>query len=147
MRGASPFWHGLQQIFPHVSEFFKAKLGNGSIFKYWLDAWSTRGVLRYAFPRLFALSQNPKATVGDCWDNAWSPIFEGAVSDHRFREFLNMQQSLVQLRPLSGKRDAWEWEMLLFQFRRDIKGSEKGKGQMTRQLVWHDRLRGSKKFH
>ena len=32
VRGVSPFWQGLRQIFPWVHDFFSDKLGNGSIF-------------------------------------------------------------------------------------------------------------------
>ena len=40
-RGVSPFWQDLRQIFPRVCDFFAARLGGGSIFQYWLDAWLT----------------------------------------------------------------------------------------------------------
>ena len=119
--GASPFWQGLRQIFPRVSEFFKVKLRDGSIFRYWLDAWSARGILSVAFPILVVLAQNPNATVGDCWDNVCSPTFEGVVSDQRVREFLIMQQAFVQLRPLSSERDAWEKENAHFSVHRAYK--------------------------
>ena len=70
--------------------------------------------MREASPRLFTVARNLDAAIGDCWDNMWSPIFDGAVSDQRVGEFLDMQQSIVQMRPLSGESGAQEWEKCSF---------------------------------
>ena len=74
------FGKAYERFFPRVSELFKAKLGDALIFRYWLNAWLAQCVLSEAFPRLFALTQNPNDTIGDCRDNVWSPIFEEAMS-------------------------------------------------------------------
>ena len=56
IRGALPFWQGLQPLFSRVRNFFSARLGDSSVFRYWLDAWSTLGILRESFPSLFPLT-------------------------------------------------------------------------------------------
>ena len=42
------------------------------------------------FPRLFALSINPMATVVECWGDTWNLALAKALSDQRVAEFLFM---------------------------------------------------------
>ena len=59
-----------------------------------------------------------------------------------------MQQALVQLRPLSGERDAWEWENAPFSVHKAYKRiQERQWTNDERKLFGHVRLVGSKKFH
>ena len=53
------------------------------------------------FPRLFALSMNPMATVVECWGDTWNLALAKALSDQRVAEFLFMQQSILHKRPQS----------------------------------------------
>ena len=46
-------------LFLHVHDLFKAKLGDDSTFQYWLDAWSPRGTLREVFPLTFCAYMTP----------------------------------------------------------------------------------------
>ena len=105
-RGVSPFWLGLRQIVLQVRDFFTTRIGDSSIFHYLLNAWSPQGVLKEAFPRLFALAQGLDATIGECLDGNWSLTFDGEVSDQRFTEFISMEQLLVHIRTRFGERDA-----------------------------------------
>ena len=45
---------------PHIQKFFAASLGDGALFRFWLDEWSDKGCLRGRFPRLFALTLTRK---------------------------------------------------------------------------------------
>ena len=60
-RGASTFWRGLGKVVPSIQQFFAPSLGDGALFRFWLDEWSDKGCLRGKFPRLFALTQHRKA--------------------------------------------------------------------------------------
>ena len=113
-RGASPFWQGLRPIFTSACKYFVAKLGNGNDFKFWLDEWFGRGALREEFPRLFALARSPNATTWECWDGAWSPTFNAALSDQRLEEFMIMQQRISNKWHHPTSHDGWEWEDVVF---------------------------------
>ena len=67
-------------------------------------------ILREAFPHLFALTPNPNAMVRECWDVAWNPIFDEAISDQRIMELLRMQQFLAHKQPLRGECNGWVWD-------------------------------------
>ena len=51
---------------------------------------------------MFALSQNPRATVKDSWEGSWNPILNGALLDLRVKDLLSMQNALIHLQPLFG---------------------------------------------
>ena len=51
---------------------------------------SSQGVLREAFPQLFALARTPDAIVGDYLDITWSPIFDETMSKQKITEFLEI---------------------------------------------------------
>ena len=91
VRGASAFWRGIGKVVPSIKIFFSASLGDGNLFRFWLDEWSDKGCLRGKFPRLFAITQHPQGTVRDCWDGGWSPSLAVQLSDQRPKEFLSMQ--------------------------------------------------------
>ena len=87
VRGASAFWRGLGKVVPSIKKFFAASLGDGALFRFWLDEWSDKGCLRGKFPRLFALSQHPQVqsknvgTMGGtrhlrhiCQSRAWGSL-------------------------------------------------------------------------
>ena len=82
-RGDSPFMVGLRGIFPLVQQFFRPQLGDGAIFRFWEDKWSGQGRLADVFPRLYALTPNPSATV----QAAWTPTLPEALSDQRVVTF------------------------------------------------------------
>ena len=71
--------------------FFAAQLGDGSLVQYWIDNWSTHGILSEAFLHLFALSTNPTAKVEKYWDCTWKPTLAGTLSNQRVKEFMIMQ--------------------------------------------------------
>ena len=56
VRRASTFWQGIRRVFPKVRDFFTAKLGDCSSFRYWHNNWSSCGIFCIKFPRLYALS-------------------------------------------------------------------------------------------
>ena len=37
VRGASAFWRGLGKVVPIIQKFFSAQLGDGTMFRFWLD--------------------------------------------------------------------------------------------------------------
>ena len=45
VRGASAFWRGLGKVVPIIQNFFAARLGDGALFRFWLDEWSDKGCL------------------------------------------------------------------------------------------------------
>ena len=118
MRGASAFWRGIGKVVPSIKIFFSASLGDGNLFRFWLDEWSDKECLRGKFPRLLAITQHPQGTVRDCWDGGWSPSLAVQLSDQRLEEFLSMQQLLEGWRPREGARDGWIWKKDDFSVRR-----------------------------
>ena len=118
VRGASAFWRGIGKVVPSIKIFFSASLGDGNLFRFWLDEWSDKGCLRGKFPQLFAITQQPQGTVRDCWDGGWSPSLAVQLSDQRLEEFLSMQQLLEGWRPREGARDGWIWKKDDFSVRR-----------------------------
>ena len=69
--------------------FLTSKPGYSSLFQYFLDDWSAQGILRVEFSCLFALTQNPQATVRDSWD----ALLKGALLDQQVEDILNMQNA------------------------------------------------------
>lgn len=118
MNGVSAFWRGLGKVFPVVREFFRAQLGNGAGFRFWLDDWTSCGLLRELFPRLYALACPQQALVEDCWEGAWSPAFVANLSNQRVEDFIRLQQALGSWRPVEGTRDGWIWAFGPFSVRR-----------------------------
>ena len=94
---------------PSIQKIFVASLGDGDLFRFWLDEWSNKGCLRGKFPRLFALTQHPQGTVKECWDGGWNPSLAAHLSEQRLGEFMSMQQMLVGRMPREGARDGWIW--------------------------------------
>ena len=109
-RGASAFWRGLGKVVPSIQQFFVPSLGDGALFRFWLDEWSDKGCLRGEFPRLFALTQHPQGTVKECWDRGWNPSIAAHLSEQRVEEFMSMQQMLEGRRPRDDARDGWIWK-------------------------------------
>ena len=91
VRGASAFWRGLGKVVPIIQKFFSARLGDGALFRFWLDESSDKGCRRGKFPPLFAITQHPQGTVKECWDGGWSLSLAAHLSDQRLEEFLSMQ--------------------------------------------------------
>ena len=110
VRGASAFWQGLGKVVPIIQNFFAARLGDGALFRFWLDEWSDMGCLRGKFPRLFALTRHPQGTVKKCWDGGWNPSLAAHLMEQRLGEFMSMQQMLEGRMPREGARDDWIWK-------------------------------------
>ena len=66
------------------------------------------------FPHLFPLARNPKATLGDFWEDTFNLTLDSTLSDQRVAEFMSMWQSLMHKRPQSETYDGWEWEDATF---------------------------------
>ena len=60
-------------------------------FRFWEDNWSGHGRLSGVFPRLYALSMDPGASVQQAWHRAWAPALPEALSDQRVAELLRLQ--------------------------------------------------------
>ena len=90
VRGASAFWRGLGKVISTIQNFFSARLGDGALFRFWLDEWSDKGCLREKFPRLLAITRHPQGTVKECWDGGWSPSLAAHLSDQRLGGFLSI---------------------------------------------------------
>ena len=114
--------------------------------QYWTDDWSTQGILSKAFPHLFALSRNLRATV-ECWDGTWNSMLAGALSNQRIEEFMVMQQSIVHKRPQRGVCDGWEWIRAPFSYEGHIKGSTRGNMWRIDQSSEYVGLSGDKRSH
>ena len=117
VRGASAFWRGLGKVVPHILKFFAASLGDGALFRFWLDEWSDKGCLRGRFPRLFALTPHPQGKVKECWDGGWNPSLAAHLSEQRVGEFISMQQMLEGRRPREGVTYGWIWRNESFSVR------------------------------
>ena len=92
---------------PSIENFVASSLGDGTLFRFWLDEWSNKGCLRAKFPRIFALTQHLQGTVKECWDGGWNPSLAAHLSEQRVEEFMSMQQMLEGRRPREGARDGW----------------------------------------
>ena len=137
---------GLRGIFPLVQKFFIPQLGDGAIFRFWEDKWSGQGRLADVFPRLYALTPNPSATVQAAWTRAWTPTLPEALSDQRVDDLLNLQAKLEDLRPIVEERDAWIWRWTPFSAKA-IYGRLRGQSttkdaQILRRcrIIWKQRL-------
>ena len=145
-RGNSPFMVGLRGIFPLVQQFFRPQLGDGAIFRFWEDKWSGQGRLADIFPRLYALTPNPSATVQAAWTRAWTPTLPETLSDQRVDDLLNLQAKLEDLRPTVEERDTWIWRWAPFSAKA-IYGCLRGQSitkdaQILRRcrIIWKRRL-------
>ena len=108
-QGDSPFIVDLRGIFSLVQQFFRPQLGDGAIFRFWEDKWSSQGRLADVYPRLYALTPDPSAMVQAAWTRAWTSILPEALLDQRVDDLLNLQAKLEDLRPTMEERDAWIW--------------------------------------
>ena len=114
VRRASTFWRGLEKMVSIIQKFFSTRLGDGTLFHFWLDEWSGNRCLRGKFPRLFAITRNPQGIVKECRDGGWSPSLAAHLSDQRLEEFLSMQQMLEGWRPREGAMHGWIWRKNTF---------------------------------
>ena len=86
------FWKGLKQVFPLVLEFFTAKLGDGSLFQYWLDDWLAQSPLSVKFSLMFTLTWNPCVIVSNRWNGKWNPTLEGTLLEQWLDTLLNFSE-------------------------------------------------------
>ena len=100
---------GTLETFPWVHDFFSSKLQDRTVVMYWLDDWSTQGILHEAFPCLFTFARNFGATVGDFLESTWNPVLDNVFSDQRIAEFMSIWQSFLWQSPLQGTHNGWEW--------------------------------------
>ena len=104
-------------VVPIIQKFFSARLGDGTLFRLWLDEWSDKGCLRGKFPRLLAITRHLQGTVKDCWDGGWSLSLAAHLSDQGLEEFLSIHQMLEGQRPREGARDGRIWRKDTFSVR------------------------------
>ena len=90
-------------ISPRIRVF--AKLGDSSVFHYWLDDWSNGETLHMGNSRNVALARDYKATLMECWDDTSNPILEGSCQTTIWRISCSCE-------PISGTKDGWEWRDL-----------------------------------
>ena len=145
-RGDSAFMESIRTCFPQVQRFFRPQLGNGETFRFWQDNWSRHGRLSGVFPRLYALSMDPRSSVQQAWHRAWAPALPVALSDQRVTELLRLQELLADQSLSEATQDAWVWNgpnftvRAVYRLLRDQGAPEDRRLLQRCRLVWKRRL-------
>ncbi|GJR05390.1 RNA-directed DNA polymerase, eukaryota [Tanacetum coccineum] len=95
-----------------VLDYMRIKLGNGESTAFWDDNWIGGKVLKYSFPRIYALETVKEVTVNSKMsdsrlENSLRRRIRGGVEQVQFNELSDMLQS-VSLMPYS---DRWVWSL------------------------------------
>ncbi|GKD74732.1 RNA-directed DNA polymerase, eukaryota, reverse transcriptase zinc-binding domain protein, partial [Tanacetum coccineum] len=95
-----------------VLNYMRIKLGNGESTASWDDNWIGGKVLKYSFPRIYALETVKEVTVNSKMsdsklENSLHHRIRGGVEQVQFNELSDMLQS-VSLMPYS---DRWVWSL------------------------------------
>nr|GEU70899.1 RNA-directed DNA polymerase, eukaryota, reverse transcriptase zinc-binding domain protein [Tanacetum cinerariifolium] len=93
-----------------VLDYMRIKLGNGESTAFWDDNWIGGKVLKYSFPRIYALETEKEVTVNSKMsdtrlENSLRRSIRGGVKQVQFNELSGMLQ-LDSLMPYS---DRWVW--------------------------------------
>ena len=129
-----------------MQRFFRLQLGNWETFRFWQDNWSGHGHLSGVFPRLYALSMDPRASVQQAWHRAWARALPKALSDQRVAELLRLQELLADQRLSKATQDAWVWNgpsfivRAVYRLLRDQGAPEDPRFLQRCHLVWKRRL-------
>ncbi|GJX64794.1 RNA-directed DNA polymerase, eukaryota [Tanacetum coccineum] len=95
-----------------VLDYMRIKLGNEESTAFWDDNWIGGKVLKYSFPRIYALETEKEVTVNfkmsdTRLENSLRRRIRGGVEQVQFNELSDMLQS-VSLMPYS---DRWVWSL------------------------------------
>lgn len=72
----SLFWRRIQCIKYLIREGARHEVGDGVMTHFWLDRWSGQASLRETFPSLYAICNEPDATVAEvCRNGHWNLLF------------------------------------------------------------------------
>ena len=108
--------------------------------------WSRHGRLSGVFPRLYALSMDPRSSVQQAWHRAWAPALPEALSDQRVTELLRLQELLADQSLSEATQDAWVWNgpnftvRAVYRLLRDQGAPEDRRFLQRCRLVWKRRL-------
>lgn len=87
------------------------KVGNGETTRFWLDHWVGNEALYLTFPRLFSISSQKEAMVGEVWvDGDWNLTWR--------RSLFVWEEGLIHIlldelegREVSEPMDSWWWKL------------------------------------
>nr|GEZ15217.1 RNA-directed DNA polymerase, eukaryota [Tanacetum cinerariifolium] len=90
-----------------VLDYMRIKLGNGESTTFWDDNWIGGKVLKYSFPRIYALETEKEVTINSKMsdtrlENSLRRSIRGGVEQVQFNELSDMLQS-VSLMPYSDR--------------------------------------------
>ena len=145
-RDDSAFMESMRTCFPQGQRFFRPQLENGETFRFWQDNWSGHGRLIGVFPRLYALSMDPRASIQQAWHRAWAPALPEALSDQLVAELLRLQEFLVDQSLSEATQDAWVWNCpsftvpAVYRLLREQGTPEDPRFSQRCRLVWKRRL-------
>jgi hypothetical protein len=104
---------GFVTSFNWLEEAFVRKLGNGMLTRFWKDVWFGNEPLCLRFPRMFSLSMEKEAFVGELlkvegdrrwWNFSW----RRNLFQWEFERVTFLVEMLVNVR-LSHELDSWRW--------------------------------------
>ena len=100
--------HKLNDVYLDLTNILQVSIGDGNNTNFWEDKWHEIGVLKTAFPRLFALEEDKKVTVKnrilvDMED--WKKRRD--IRSGRELEEANKMKSILDRSILSQRKDSW----------------------------------------
>lgn len=108
-KGGSQFWNGLLKIRVWVNWGVIHKVNDGKNTLFWEVTWLNDIPLKLAFPRLFKICSDEKATVYECWDGScWDIMFRRSFGPNEIAEWDEMMLSLDGIQ-LDNNSDSLVW--------------------------------------
>ncbi|PSS35185.1 Ribonuclease H protein [Actinidia chinensis var. chinensis] len=97
-----------------IDQGFSIKVGSGESILFWKDVWCGENFLQERFPRIYGLSNQKSAKVGDLFgsDNLWNLTFRINLFVWEENLVLELKQELGRFSLIRGNRDVlrWKWE-------------------------------------
>ena len=96
----------------HVMQYMRIKLGDGESTKFWRDNWCDEGVLKYRYPRVYALESSKNVTVAtklrqDNLSKSFRRLPRGGIELEQFHNI----EHISKLVTLTSANDRWIWDL------------------------------------
>jgi hypothetical protein len=111
-KGVSQFWQGLHRVKHLFNWGATFQVRNGKHCKFWKDCWAKDVPLCISHENLYKMVRNPSCCVSDCWDeDGWDMDFRRALSVHEYNYWLELIESLNDVKPGGVDADIVLWAL------------------------------------
>lgn len=90
------------------------EIGSGLNTHFWQDSWCSHEPLHREFPQIFALAQDKKALVADCWNwmgegGTWRVMLRRNLNDWEVDHMAHLLSIIETSNLIREKEDVWLW--------------------------------------